>query len=828
MGATGCSVGLIKNNRGTKRGHNFRYNLIVLAMIVMLVSVPLIAAPPVLAAPAVGISVSSGAPGSTVVISGTDFVVGDSYSIVFGPATAYEQTLFTSTIITSGTTFGQTVTIPLAPWAQFTIRVDTNKGNFSLSFQVTPHIDLSNTTGHAGDTVIVSGAGFRAGTAVNILFGNTSVASVTSDTSGSLPSFSFLVPSMRSGSYAVYGTDTLAISPSVFYVLLTRLSASILESKAGDHVTLTGSGFEYNSPLTFYWDGQTVSSIQISSSGTGVFTADFVVPSAARGTHSIKVVDNSARQANVIFVVNPSLILNPTNSKPGNVITATGRGFRANVTITITFSGNTLATQPTIIITDGNGAFSGTFTVPSVIAGSYTVRASDDANAVTTTLGIISIIELTPASGSVGTALQVTGTGFSPSSSVALSYDAQQITTVNTDASGSFTASFKVPASKAGAHVISAKDLATTVLVTTATFTMESVPPPKPNLLAPESSSQAGVSPKFVWSEVSDPSGVAYNLQVAWDAAFASLVLTKQGLTAPGYEVTQAEMFGLTKNTTPYYWRVKAIDGAGNEGEWTSPANFYTQDSTPPPLPLLLSPQNDSQAPVRPALKWSDAVDPSGVTYSLQVATDIGFTHLVIYKQGLNVSNYQTAQTEQLELTKKLSPYYWRVKTIDGVGNESAWTSPITFYTQDSTPPPAPVSLKPEQGSKQGSETFFSWLVSEDISGVTYTLQVSQDAIFSQVVVVKEGLQTAQYKLSKQEKLNSSSGNTAGAYYWRVKAIDGAGNESGWSNTNEFKVKSFLQSGWPVYTAIGIGGLLLLALGIFIGMHIRQKGPDIT
>ena len=118
MRATGCPVKNTKANHGSKKKNNFRKKLLFLTLIITMVSIPFIAATPVLAAPAVGASVSSGPPGGTVIISGTDFVVGDTYAIVFGPATAYEQTLVPSTIITSGTTFSHTVTIPAAPWAR--------------------------------------------------------------------------------------------------------------------------------------------------------------------------------------------------------------------------------------------------------------------------------------------------------------------------------------------------------------------------------------------------------------------------------------------------------------------------------------------------------------------------------------------------------------------------------------------------------------------------------------------------------------------------------------------------------------------------------------
>ncbi len=824
MGTGNRPLKIQQSSRGRTKRFRLMQNLVFLAVIVAMVSVPLVAAPPARAAADVSLSITSGSPGSSVTVSGTGFTDGDTYSIMFAPGTFYEQTLISNAPI-SGTTFSQLITIPPAPWALHTIRIDTNRGTFLRAFQIVPEIELHINAGYVGDTIIVTGDGFRANANVNILFNNTVVTTVASDVYGTLAQGSFQVPVLRSGSYNVNGNDSAAASSNYIFTIRSRLLASATEGPVGEPIVLTGSGFDYNSGISFYWDNQLVSSSQIVSNSTGNFTGNFSIPVGTVGTHTIRASDFSGRIATVNFIIVPSIILNPGNSAPGNTVTITGKGFRPNTSLTVTYNGITVATQPQTVITDASGSFSATFIVPSGASGSYTVRASDGAFAATATFNITLKIELTPSNGNVGTELQVKGTGFTPSGSVSLNYDAQNITTVNADTNGSFMASFKVPASKAGVHNISARDLTVSGLVVTATFTMESTPPPKPNLLAPEPGSQASITPKFSWSGVTDPSGVTYSLQVARDAAFSNTVLSKQGLTTPEYTVIQAEAFGLTKKTSLYYWRVKAIDGAGNENDWTSPGAFYTQDSTPPPVPSLLSPPNDSQAAVRPAFDWSDVSDPSGVTYSLQIARDTGFSQLVLYKQGLNTSNYQTTPAEQFELTKKTSPYYWRVKAIDGAVNESEWTSPFTFYTQDSTPPPAPVALRPEQGSHQDNQTFFDWTDVTDPSNVTYTLQVSQDPAFSRLVVVKEGLQTSEYKLSKTEKLNSSTGNPPSAYYWRVKAIDGAGNGSSWSNSNEFTVRNFLQSGWPVYTAIAIGGLLLLALGVFIGLRFRPKSP---
>ena len=812
----------------SRRGHLERYrlvrNLAFLAIIVTLVSVPLVAAPPAMAAADVSLSVSSGPPGTIVTVSGTGFTSGDVYSISFDPGSLYAQIFITNATI-SGTTFSQLITIPPAPWAQHTIRVETTGSTFLKPFLVISQIETHINAGYVGDTVVVTGGGFRISANVSLFFNNAVVATTTTDVYGTLAQGSFQVPALRSGNYNVNATDGVAATSMSIFTIRPRLILSTAEGSVDDRIILTGTGFDYNSQINTLWDNELVGTNLILSNSTGSFTGNFSIPVGTVGSHTIRVSDFTGRIATVSFTIVPKITLNPNNSAPGNTVTITGKGFRLNTSITVTYNAITVQTQPQTVITDASGSFSATFIVPSGTSGNYFVRASDGAFAATATFGVTSKIEIAPAAGNVGTELRVNGVGFTPLGKVTLSYDAQEIATVSVDATGSFTASFKAPASKAGVHNISARDQTVSGLVVTAAFTMESTPPPKPNLLAPEPGSQTVTMPKFAWSEVSDPSGVTYSLGVATDAAFSNTVLSRTGLTAPEYTVVPGETLVLTKKTNPYYWRVRAIDGAGNGSDWTSSLTFYTQDSTPPSVPLPVNPLNDSQTAVRPAFDWSDVSDPSGITYSLQAARDAGFSQLLLSKQGLDTSNYQTTAAEELALTKKTSPFFWRVKAVDGAGNESGWTAPLTFYTQDSTAPPVPAALKPEQGSQQGGETFFDWTDVTDPAGVTYTFQVSQDAAFSRLVTVKERLPISEYKLSKTEKLSSTTGNTPDTYYWRVKAVDGAGNESGWSASNEFRVRNFLQSGWPVYIAIGIGGLLLLALGVFIGLHLQTKAP---
>jgi hypothetical protein len=83
----------------------------------------------------------------------------------------------------------------------------------------------------------------------------------------------------------------------------------------------------------------------------------------------------------------------------------------------------------------------------------------------------------------------------------------------------------------------------------------------------------------FDWEDVTDPSGITYVLQIGTDSDFATIVLEKRGLTDSEYTLTAEEKLAPTEKETPYYWRVKAIDGTLNESNWIMPTPFYIGSS---------------------------------------------------------------------------------------------------------------------------------------------------------------------------------------------------------------------------------------------------------
>jgi hypothetical protein len=76
---------------------------------------------------------------------------------------------------------------------------------------------------------------------------------------------------------------------------------------------------------------------------------------------------------------------------------------------------------------------------------------------------------------------------------------------------------------------------------------------------------------------VSDPSGVTYTIQIATDDSFATILFEKGGLTQPPYTLTKEESLRGTDSNTPYYWRIKAVDGAENESNWSAMRSFYVR-----------------------------------------------------------------------------------------------------------------------------------------------------------------------------------------------------------------------------------------------------------
>jgi hypothetical protein len=384
--------------------------------------------------------------------------------------------------------------------------------------------------------------------------------------------------------YAVYYRSYEIVAYTVFTVFDGEISLDIEEGVVGTEVEISGQGLRPNQSIAIKYDGD-ITEIANGDSQTdkkGGFTCTIIIPVSSAGSHIISAVDESGDTPETEFTVTPMITINPTEQLTGGEVQVSGAGFAKRGTITITLDGVKVTTTPLPLDADHYGSFEGSFLV--VASGSYgtrTVEAKDDSsNKARAQLAIRGGITVSPTTsttspGHVGTELVINGAGFDIGSEVALTYsdngETIPIDTV-TATDGAFRVEFIVPPSAAGSHDITASDGTSTA---TAVFIMDSQAPTTPTPLTPEVAGTTATRAYFDWSDVSDTSGISYNLQVAVDPDFNAILLNRAELEASEYTLTEEEELVSAQKDAPYYWRVKAVDGAFNESGWTYPRLFY-------------------------------------------------------------------------------------------------------------------------------------------------------------------------------------------------------------------------------------------------------------
>jgi hypothetical protein len=214
----------------------------------------------------------------------------------------------------------------------------------------------------------------------------------------------------------------------------------------------------------------------------------------------------------------PVITINPTSGPSASLVTVTGNGFDPSSPIVISFQGDNrvTATWPS------NGAFNTTFNVPSTSSnGDHIVKASQESNSVSKTFKVTDIVNPKATQGSnsssktftdtssvaptitlnstsepVGTSVNITGAGFDPSSTVAITFNDTDIATtptiVTTTNNGEFFANFTVPLSSSvgfvqvvatqGSNSASETFIVTSGLVATNQSNISATAPSSPNL----------------------------------------------------------------------------------------------------------------------------------------------------------------------------------------------------------------------------------------------------------------------------------------------------------------------------------------------------------
>lgn len=454
---------------------------------------------------------------------------------------------------------------------------------FSTDFTIIPAIGLSSDQGTVGSNLTIAGKGFNVNEPnIQVLYDGSPVQSAIVAGSKGSWQITVKVPASYGGQHTIDagGTTPASEVEDKKFTVTPKIEINPPSGWVNTVVGIYGSGFasgETNIKVTY--DGGTVKT-DIAADTRGSWQSNFSIPSSSTGGHEIRAYGAMTQESAVqsaSFSVSPGIKLEPVSGYLGGAIYVgdglyvSGIGFDANETgIKVTYDGALVVSD---ITADTKGSWSSKLNVPSSSKGEHIIDASGEFTKASDIVDAIVIIspkvELNPASGAIGSDITVHGTGFAANQVITISYDGAKIaSSAATDAKGVFTTSFKIPQSKAGDHTVTVTD--PTAAVFSMNFSVESMPPPTPNLISPEAGSEFGSFGKtevtFNWSVVEDPSGVNYVLEISPSPDFAGTIIRKDGLTAAEYTLTGDE--ALSKGN--YYWRVRAVDGAGNQGDWTN------------------------------------------------------------------------------------------------------------------------------------------------------------------------------------------------------------------------------------------------------------------
>jgi len=448
-----------------------------------------------------------------------------------------------------------------------------------------PFIELSPKSGLPGTEVIVYGYDFTEGVLVDIYYDGNLLATDRTDSRGDF-TIIITIPEGCQRHYQVLAAGKYA-SVDTYFTINPGLTVTPDEGPVGTTVTVKGLGFAQNEEgieLMYYLnDSYETIERNIIANASGSWERSFQIPPSTRGEHKLDAegaVSKLYEVTDAIFRVTAEISLDKSSGSVGDTITMTCSRFTANEKdIRILFDGEARVTG---IKANSKGDWEASFEVPEMPAGGYEVTAEGEhtkrEDISELRFEIKPDIVLSPNEGHVGTDLAVTGHGFAANEDVNITYDGNQKATAETNDEGSFEVSFLVPESQYGERLVTAGYAADNAA--SATFTMESDPPPVPVPISPRNASRVGlvgkVAPTFQWSEVSDDSGVYYHLQIATsdevtaDGEFVEPVISITDLTETSYTLEEAEALP----DDAYYWSVQAVDGAENGSGWTAARSF--------------------------------------------------------------------------------------------------------------------------------------------------------------------------------------------------------------------------------------------------------------
>lgn len=476
--------------------------------------------------------------------------------------------------------------------------------------------------------------------------------------------FSFRVPEATRGIHRVYLTNaSYSAVHSANFEVFPAVEIDPQEGPVATEVAINGYGFESREKDIEISYRERVIIEALQADNVGSWLIFYTIPPTPRGDYCFEVrAEESAEECECwteCFAVTPEIVLSSSSGTVGKTIAVSGTGFAKDEGgIEVTFDEETVKKD---IYADKDGSWRAIFAIPVTDSGRHFVDASGmstRARDVPDVGLIVSVgISVEPSSAYVGDLVMVTGGAFAPGEGgIRVTLDGEVVADgITADRDGSWETSFLLPPSSYGSHAVSAYgDITQPTDVMEATIeTLASIQ------LNPD---RGGISSSVAIS------GTGYNSAEALTVRFdGTSVLEGVGIDAKGNFIAA---FPVPASVVGQH-TVTATDAAG-----ATASAIFTVELVALATPQLILPQAGSKlGSGEVTFQWQGITGVSGITYTLEISNTADFATVLRSRSGIGASSYKLTADEALSK----GTYYWRVKAIDAVGNESQWSSPSSF-----------------------------------------------------------------------------------------------------------------------------------------------------
>jgi IPT/TIG domain len=348
-----------------------------------------------------GFSPGTALAGQTVTITGTNFFA----AYPGKPTVTFNGVASPSVTVVSPTQL--TATVPAGNVSgKIAVTALAGSGTSSGSLLQAPTVTgLSATSGHAGDTVTISGTAIAK--LVSVTFDGVAASFKAPAPDGS--SVQVAVPAAATDGVVTLTTAAgSASSVSTFTVLPSIASFTPASGPAGTSLTISGSGFGALDSVEFTADGD-ANGIPVSHSATQIVVQ---VPANAKPGPFTVYTHSGADDVTSTGSFSPLPTISGFGSasyKPGDTATVNGANFTAG-SVSVSMNGSVVCSSCSATATAVH------FKVPNAVSGPVTVSNAD--GSVTSSAALLIVPRIDRMSGS-GSRIVLSGAGFTGTSSVA-------------------------------------------------------------------------------------------------------------------------------------------------------------------------------------------------------------------------------------------------------------------------------------------------------------------------------------------------------------------------------------------------------------------------